>query len=174
MPFAASAAFKDLGALVFGHHALDLQQQLVLGRAAQLTIEKHDLDASALKLVNQQHLIGVLARKAIRRVDIEPIHAPGGDQIPQALQGGPDQGRATIALVDELTFRRKSQSILSHTGMEGGNLTGNGVGLSLLLGRHTSIAGCLRSVHIRPLLYVAWGGRVVLVSACAAGGAHAG
>src|SRR3954470_13184099 len=54
---AAPAALQDLGPLVLGHHALDLQQQIVLRREADRSIKEDDLDPSPVELVNQQHLI---------------------------------------------------------------------------------------------------------------------
>src|SRR4051812_21738652 len=43
---AAPAALQDLGPLILGHHALDLQQQVVLRREADRPIEEDDLNPS--------------------------------------------------------------------------------------------------------------------------------
>src|SRR3954465_10624336 len=61
---AAPAALQDLGPLdlgplVLGHHALDLQQQIVLRREADRSIEEDNLNPSPVELVDQQHLISV-------------------------------------------------------------------------------------------------------------------
>ncbi len=76
MALAPTAALEDLGPLVLGDHALDLQQELLLGIVPHGMVEEDDLDPGAAKLVDQQHLIGVLARQAIGRVDIEALDRP--------------------------------------------------------------------------------------------------
>ena len=50
---AAAATLEDLGALVLGHHALDLQEQVVLRRHPDRAVEEHDLGAAAAELVEQ-------------------------------------------------------------------------------------------------------------------------
>jgi hypothetical protein len=47
MPATATAALQNLGAFVFGDHALDLEQQIVLRRIANGPVQKHDFDAGA-------------------------------------------------------------------------------------------------------------------------------
>jgi len=44
-------------------------------------------------------------------VDVEAIHAAGGSRVTQALEGGPEQGRAAVALVDEGPIVRQHESI---------------------------------------------------------------
>src|SRR3954469_24891933 len=70
---AAPAALQDLGPLVLGHHALDLQQQIVLWREADRSIEEDDLNPSPVELVNQQHLIGVAPRQSVGGVNVQAI-----------------------------------------------------------------------------------------------------
>jgi hypothetical protein len=50
---AAAATLEDLGALVLGHHTLDLQEQVVLRRHPDRAVEEHDLGAAAAELVEQ-------------------------------------------------------------------------------------------------------------------------
>ena len=50
---AAAATLEDLGALVLGHHALDLQEQVVLRRHPDRAVEEHNLGAAAAELVEQ-------------------------------------------------------------------------------------------------------------------------
>jgi hypothetical protein len=83
---APATAFEDLGPLIFGDHALDLQQQVIFGRAADVVVEVDHLDAAAFQLVQKQDLAGVFAGQAIRGVDIEPINGPGGCLVAQAFQ----------------------------------------------------------------------------------------
>ena len=65
MALAAAAALQDLGPLVLGDHALDLEQQVLLRRAAELVVQEDDLDAAAVQLINQQDLVGVLAGQSV-------------------------------------------------------------------------------------------------------------
>jgi hypothetical protein len=81
MSFAAPVALQNLGALILRHHPLHLQQQLVFWSLSQLPVEEHHLDAGMLQLIDQQHLIGILARQPIGRVDIEAVHSPDGHRI---------------------------------------------------------------------------------------------
>jgi len=48
---APAAALHDLGALVLGDHALDLQQQVLLGSVAGGVAEEDDLDAATGELL---------------------------------------------------------------------------------------------------------------------------
>jgi hypothetical protein len=88
MPLPTPVAFDDLGALILRNHALDLQEQIIFRAVPQSAIQKDDVDLGAAELVNQQDLVGIFPRQAIGRVDIEPVHTAGGDDIAQALQGG--------------------------------------------------------------------------------------
>jgi hypothetical protein len=72
---AASAALENLGPLVFGDHALHLRQELVLGGFANGSVEKHQSEPTLFQLIDQQHLMDVTARQAIRRLHVEAIHS---------------------------------------------------------------------------------------------------
>src|SRR6516165_4063678 len=58
---APAAPLQDLGALVLGDHALDLEQQVLLGAAADGVAEEHDLDAAPGELFEDQNLVGIFA-----------------------------------------------------------------------------------------------------------------
>src|SRR3954447_11649656 len=66
MKFAATASLLDLGSLVFRHHALNLQQQVIFGRHPDRTLQEHDLDTGTVQLIHQQHLVGIVTSQAIR------------------------------------------------------------------------------------------------------------
>ena len=110
MPLAAPAALQDLGPLVLGHHALDLQQQVVLRREADRPVEEDDLDPGAAELVDQQHLVGVAARQPVGRVDVDAIERARGDRVAQPLEGRADQRGAAVALVDEAVLGREARA----------------------------------------------------------------
>jgi hypothetical protein len=101
---AAAAALQDLGALIFRDDALDLEQQVVLGRAPQRAVEEDQLDAAPPQLVDEENLIGVAARQAVGGVDVEPIDCPLDGRIAQPLQRRADEGAAAAPLVEEAQF----------------------------------------------------------------------
>jgi hypothetical protein len=89
----------------FRDHALDLQQQIVLGRAADRPIEEHDLGAGAPEFLNQQNLVGIAPRQPIRSQNVDPVEAASGDRVTQAFERRPNQSRAAISLIDERMVR---------------------------------------------------------------------
>ena len=100
---AAAVALGDLRALVFGDHALDLDQQLGLRViAGRRTVEEADRHAEALELFEDQHLVGVGAREAIRAQAQDGVQRAGLGRVAQAVQRGAVQPRARVAVVDEL------------------------------------------------------------------------
>jgi hypothetical protein len=86
MPFAATAALQNFGALILGDHALDLQQELIFRGLADFPIEEDHLDPCLQELLQQQHLMGVVARQAIRTMHIELVDAPRRHHIAQPFQ----------------------------------------------------------------------------------------
>ena len=102
MQLAATAALRDLRALVLGDHPLKLAQQLVLGRPGALgLLGEDDLHAGALELFEQQHLIGVAAREAVRCVAQQHLERALDSAIAQPLKRRAPKRRARNALVLE-------------------------------------------------------------------------
>ena len=58
---APAAALHDLGALVLGDHALDLQEQVLLGSAARGIAQEDDLNAATGEFLEYQNLICIFA-----------------------------------------------------------------------------------------------------------------
>ena len=71
MTATASAPLQDLGPLVFGDHALNLEKKIVLGRATNGAVQEDDLGTGPTELVDQQRLMGVAAGEPIGGVDVE-------------------------------------------------------------------------------------------------------
>ncbi len=139
MALAPTAALEDLGPLVLGDHALDLQQELLLGIVPHGMVEEDDLDPGAAKLVDQQHLIGVLARQAIGRVDIEALDRPQGNRIAQPLQRRPHQCGPTVAVVDEGAFSWHGASVRRAALLQRARLAGDGLRRGLSVRGHARI-----------------------------------
>ena len=106
---AAPVALGDLRALVFGDHALDLDEQpglrIVAGRGA---VEEAHVDAEALEFFKDQHLVGVDAREAIRAQARDRVQRTRFGRVAQPVKRGTVQPRAGIAVVDELGSVRSS------------------------------------------------------------------
>jgi hypothetical protein len=88
--FSTPAAFHDLGTLVLGNHPLDLKQEILLGIAADGIVQKDHLHAATPELLDDQHLISIFAREAIRRMNIEAIEDAGRGLVTKTLKRRPD------------------------------------------------------------------------------------
>ena len=81
MPAAAPAALQDLGPLVFGDHALNLEQKIILSRAADRAVQENNLRTRTVKLIDQEHLMGVAAGEPIRSMDIDALDMATSNRI---------------------------------------------------------------------------------------------
>jgi hypothetical protein len=61
MAFAAATPLQNLGPFIFGHQAVDLEEEFSCRTLAQLPIQKPHLAPPALELLDQEDLIGILA-----------------------------------------------------------------------------------------------------------------
>jgi hypothetical protein len=98
---AAPVALHQLGLLVPGEHALELDQQLVLGAVAARPLHELHPHPGPGELLDQQRLAGELAGQPVRGADQHDVEAALGGQVPQRLQRRPDERRAGVALVGE-------------------------------------------------------------------------
>ena len=98
---AAPVALGELGLLVPGEHALELDEQLVLGAVAARPLHELDPHPAAGEFLDQQGLAGELAGQPVRGVDQHDVEAALGSQVPQRLQARPHQRRPGVALVGE-------------------------------------------------------------------------
>jgi hypothetical protein len=131
MQLAAATAIQDLGALIFGDDPLHLQQQVILGTAAQFAVEENYLHAATLQLIHQQELICVLPREPVRRMYVESIDGPIGYLVAQSFQGRSDQTGAAVTIVDKAQLRIQDMAVRFNALPQGGQLTGDGSGLGL-------------------------------------------
>src|SRR5262249_37153432 len=101
----APAALQGLGPLVLGDDALALQEQFTVGCRGDGVVEENDLGAGPLELLDQEHLIRVLAGEPVGREDVNTVDGSRGDLVAEALQRGPLQGLARVAVVNEHELR---------------------------------------------------------------------
>ena len=74
LQLAAAEPLTEHRALILGDRALDLQQELVVGVVRDRVLQEHHLGACATELLEQQHLVGILARQAVRGQHDERAH----------------------------------------------------------------------------------------------------
>ena len=98
---ASPVPLGELGLLILGEHALELDQQLVLGAVAPRPLHELHPGAAAGELLDQQRLVGELAGQPVRRVDQHHVEAALGGQVPQRLQARAGQRRPGVPLVGE-------------------------------------------------------------------------
>jgi hypothetical protein len=124
-----------------------LAQEVLFRAAVSCMIEEAHLDPGTAKLLQEHGLVGVVAREAIRAVDVEPVDLPGGHPIPELFQGGSLQGRTAVALIGESEGIGKSETIGCDPSVEGGELAGDRAGVGLLLGGDARVQGHLEGGH---------------------------
>ena len=104
---AAAHSLGDQGALVLGHRAADLQQQLVVWILAHRPVEELDHCAVSLQLFDQQYLVHVVARQPVRRGDQDTVQAGTSGGISQAVQARTPKTGAAVAVVAEDVLLRE-------------------------------------------------------------------
>jgi hypothetical protein len=92
---------SDEGPLVFGHRPADLEEEPVVGIITHRSIQKHNFAAKTRELVQDDHLLDVVAGQAIRFRQEDTVHIPITNGIPQAIEAGAIEIRATAAVITE-------------------------------------------------------------------------
>ena len=156
----ATCSLGDLGPLVLGDHALELAQQLVLGRPAALgLLGEADLHAGALELLQQHHLVGVAAGKAVRGVTEHHLEGPLGRPVTQTLKGRALEAGARDPVIaeDELLGDQQAARVGQLT--QPCDLTVDRLLLALAIGgdpgvdrRDLRLCGCCLAAQLAPPL----------------------
>ena len=141
MPFAPTTPFHDLGPFKLGDHTLHLQQQVFFGADADGAVQEDDFNAALLQLLDQQHLPGIFASQAIRRMNIQPREATGPSHVAQSLQSGAYQRTSTEAVIYETQFAFEHQAVGLHPLIKRLALAFDRALLCLLLGGDTRVDG---------------------------------
>jgi hypothetical protein len=137
----------DQRALVLGYRAADLQQQLVVRVGTHGTVQKLHPATMAGKLVDQQHLVNVVAGQPVRRGHQDNIKIGQRRMITQPVQPRSAQPGAaiTVITIDVLLIQRPAA--LGRRGLQPVKLLLDGLCLGLAGGRHPRIH---RSTHQAP------------------------
>ncbi len=133
---AAAHALGDQGALVLGHGAADLQQQLVVRVAAHRPVEEHHLRPVLLQLLDQERLVHVVARQPVRLGDQDAVEPGARGGVAQAVQARAPQAGAAVAVVAEDTVRRQVPALRSGVGAQPIELLVSALCPGLALGRY--------------------------------------
>ena len=116
-----------------------------LGAAAEGVAQEDDLDAATGEFLEDQDLIGILAREPIRVEDVEAVDGPGGGLVPEPLEARAGQDAPADAVVDEAQLGVAFQGVARDALRDRLELAGDRVLLGLLFAgdpgvdRHTEI-----------------------------------
>jgi len=111
VPSTASTALQNLGAFIFGDHALNLEQQIILRRIPDRPVQEHDVHASTPKLIYQQRLVGIAPSQAIGGMDIQALDPPAGGSVAKPLESGAHEDGAAVAFVNVTIIRLEQKAI---------------------------------------------------------------
>jgi len=111
MQATASNALENLGALVLGDDALNLQQEIILRRAADRAVQEYHLGPGAAKLLDQQDLMGMASCQPVGRMHIDALDMAAGNRIAQLLQCRTLKVRAAAPIIHIAVIRLKLEAI---------------------------------------------------------------
>ncbi len=133
----------DQRPLVLGHRAADLQQQLIVRILAHRPVKEFNRCAVSLQLLDQQHLVHVVACQPVRRGDQDAIQPGTRGDVAQAVQAGTPQAGAAVAVVTKNVLRREVPAACRGMGAQAVELLLNGLRLGLAPARDPGIGGYL-------------------------------
>jgi hypothetical protein len=90
----ATVALRDLGRLELGDRRLDLGHQPALGVVGGPALAKEHRDAKAAELVEDDHLVDVVAGEPVRAEDDHRVDEPGRGCVAGAVEPGPVEAGA--------------------------------------------------------------------------------
>jgi hypothetical protein len=100
MELAATIAFRDPDAFIFGHGSLDLDEECGVRIVPGRLVQEDHLDPEAIELLEDEHEVGVLAGEPIRSMDEHGIEGPGESAVPDPVQPRTGQRGSTHAFID--------------------------------------------------------------------------
>ena len=140
---AAAHALGNQRALILGHGTPDLQQQLIVRVTAHRPVEELHLRPMLLQLLDQEHLMNVVASQAVRRGDQDAIQPGTRRCVAQAVQAGAAQHSPAATVVAEDPLGRQGPAPHRGVGVQPLELLFSGLRLGLALGRYSGVGGYL-------------------------------
>src|ERR671911_2071181 len=93
--------------LVLGHRSADLQEQLVVRLGAHRSLHELHPAASLLELLDEDHLVNVVARQPIWGKHHDDLELPQARLVAQGVEGGSLQRSAAVTVVaEDILFRQ--------------------------------------------------------------------
>jgi hypothetical protein len=135
----APAALQNLRSLVFRDHALNLKQKIIFRRAANRMVQKNDIRARPVKLLDEKHLMCIAPGEPVRGVDIDSRDDPSGHSIPQPFQRRTKQNRSAVTFIHIGVVRHEAETVGRDAFPERRDLTGNRIVARLTVARHARI-----------------------------------
>src|SRR5512134_1729656 len=141
LQLAAAEALAQQRPLVFGHGPLDLQEKLVAGIVGDGVVEERHRAAGTAELLEDQDLIGVLAREAVRAEHRDDVDLGIADGVSKCVEPWAIEPCAAVALVAEGMLGLKLMAGLLRPGAQGRDLAVDRLLALLPLGGDPSIDG---------------------------------
>jgi hypothetical protein len=139
VPSPASAAFQNLRSLVFRYHALNLEQEIIFRRAADRMVQKNNLRAHPVKLLDQKDLMRITPDEPVGGVDINSRDDPRGHGIPQLFQSRTKKNRSAVSLVHIGVVRQDAEAVGRNALLERRDLTSDRIVTRLTVARDPRI-----------------------------------
>jgi hypothetical protein len=92
-------ALSNEGPLVLGDGRTDLQEQLIMRGITHGPLDKLNTTAALGEFIDQEHLMHLGTRQAIRGSNQHTFHGGHGHAVPEAIQTGTLACGATIAVI---------------------------------------------------------------------------
>jgi hypothetical protein len=130
----AAHPLGDQRALILGHRPADLQQQLVVRILAHRPVQELHPAAMPTKLVDQQHLMDVVAGQPVRRGHQDHVQVGQRGVVAQPVQARPAKAGAAVAVVTVDMLGIQDPATLTHRATQPLKLLLDGLGLGLAAG----------------------------------------
>jgi hypothetical protein len=147
---AATHPFCDKHALVLSDRTANLQQELVVRILAHRAIEKLDVAARPFELLQQEHLVDIVACQTVGCGEDDLVTLRGRDRIAQGIQSRSAQRGAAHTVVAKDPLLVHISSVVGAPRPQARELLVTGLLLGLSLSRHPHIEGRAPRVHPVP------------------------
>jgi len=135
----APVTLGDLGPFVFGHDALDLDEELGLGVGRRRVLAEVHGDVPAAQLFHDQDLVGIAAGQAVRAEHDHGVEGPERGAVAQAIQAGAIEPGAAVAFVHAHVLLADRELVRLGVRPDGRQLGGHRPPLFLLLAGHPRV-----------------------------------
>jgi hypothetical protein len=134
-----SHPFGNQSTFIFGNCTADLQKELIMRILAHGPIEKLDFAADLGELVDQQHLVNVIASETIGSGEQHAIQFAIARSITEAVKARSFEGRTTVAVVAEDVSRAEGPTLSLNVALKAVELLVNRLEENLVGGRDSDI-----------------------------------